>query len=185
MTRKLTTAASLMPTDIDTLQLLQIRADKLAQPLPLNQQDNEQTYNYLHFKLNKGENYGIPEYMLHEVIYVKHLTALPWLPAFIVGIVSWKGIILTVLDSNYLYAKKSFQAIDTESRIIVVGNHDKKIGLLVNSVLNFSSYNVSDLQTRPQKNMTTHADYILGLLDSSIILMNIDAILTDTTLEIL
>lgn len=184
MTHKLITASTLIPTDFDTVQLLQERADKFAQSLS-SLQDNEQNYNYLHFILNNGEHYGIPESMLYEVIYVTNLTVLPWLPAFIKGVVSWKGIILSVLDSNYLYSKKPLQTIDAESRIIVAGNQDKKIGLLVNSVLNFSSYSVADLQVKPQKNMIYNSDYILGLLDSSIILMNIDAILTDTTLEIL
>lgn len=175
-------AADLMPKQAAQLELLQARAVKLAENLTAPQQ-TEKSQQYLQFKLNHQSLYGIPQTLLDEVIYPQHLVNLAWLPAFISGVMPWKGMILTVLDGNYLCSKET--TVLTElSRIIVLSYQEQFIGLLVNELCNFFSYKPSQLKTPLQSPLTFNADYFLGLADYSVIFLDVAAIFNDPMLRI-
>lgn len=181
MTDDLITAADLMPKQQQELELLNSRAAKLAEILTASQQ-SEKIQQYLQFKLNNAL-YGIPQNMLNEVVYPHHLVKLPWLPAFISGVVHWKGMVLTVLDGNYLCTAQPCIA-DELSRIIVLTWQEQSIGLLVNELCNFVSYRPSQLKMPLQSPLTFNSHYFLGLVDYSIIFLNVEAIFNDPTLKI-
>lgn len=174
-------AVDLMPKNVDDLALLQERAEKLAQSWDFKK--NHEGKSYLQFSLNDNTLFGIEQLMLDEVLYVKRLTPLKWLPPFINGVINWKGKILTVLDANYL-CHKQISTINELSRIIVVTYEKQSIGLLVNELCNFYEYNDSELKTNLQSPVAFNKNYFLGLIDSSIILLNMKVILTDPKLKI-
>lgn len=176
------TAADLMPKQAWQLELLHKRAEKLAEQITTPQQ-TEKPQQYLQFKLNHQTLYGIPQIMLNEVIYPQNLVNLAWLPAFISGVIPWKGMILTVLDGNYLCTQQ-MTVITELSRIIVLTHQEQSIGLLVNELCNFFSYKPSQLKTTLQTPLTFNHDYFLGLADCSVIFLNVEAIFNDPTLRI-
>ena len=116
-------ATDLMPKDPQELELLRSRAEKLAQSLSSEQKTEKRQY-YLQFKLGNNALYGIPQALLDEVIYPQHLVNLAWLPAFISGVVQWKGMILTVLDSNYLCTKQP-SCINSIFKFLSLEKHPK------------------------------------------------------------
>jgi purine-binding chemotaxis protein CheW len=182
MIDELITAVDLMPKAEHELELLQSRARKLAENLA-SAHKAEQQQHYLQFKLDNNALYGIPQTMLDEVVYPQHLVNLAWLPAFISGVVSWKGVILTVLDGNYLCTKQS-SMINELSRIIVLTYQGQSMGLLVNELCNFVNYKPSQLKTSLQSPLKFNSDYFLGLLDYSVIFLNVAAIFNDPSLRI-
>lgn len=175
-------ATDLMPKDAQELELLHSRAEKLAAGLTLLQH-TEKVQHYLQFKLDNNALYGIPQIMLDEVIYPKHLVNLAWLPAFISGVIPWNGIILTVLDGNYLCTGQT-SVINELSRIVVLTWQQQSMGLLVNELCNFVSYRPSELKKPLQNPLTFNSDYFLGLIDYSVIFLNVEAIFNDPTLKI-
>ena len=182
MTENLITAVDLMPKEEQELELLRSRAQKLAENLTTTQLTEKQQQ-YLQFKLNDYTLYGIPQTMLDEVIYPQHLVNLTWLPTFISGVIPWKGIILTVLDSNYLCSRQT-TAINELSRIIVLTHQEQSMGLLVNELCNFVSYKPSQLKVSLQSPLTFNSHYFLGLVDYSVIFLNVEAIFNDPALRI-
>jgi purine-binding chemotaxis protein CheW len=175
-------AADLMPKDPQELELLRIRAEKLAQ-IQVTEQKNEKIQYYLQFKLNNQALFGMPQTLLDEVIYPQHLVNLPWLPDFVSGVVSWKGMILTVLDGNYL-CNQQITTVDELSRIIVLTYQEQSIGVLVNELCNFMSYKPSQLKNSLQSPLSFNSNYFLGLLDYSVIFLNMEAMFNDSNLKI-
>jgi purine-binding chemotaxis protein CheW len=182
MTEDFIRAAALMPKSPGELELLQSRAEKLAENLAPKQAQEKRRY-YLQFKLNSGL-YGIPQQDLEEVIYPKQLVGLPWLPAFISGVVPWKGLILTVLDTNYLCTQQKISAMAELNRIIVLTHQQKSLGLLVNEVCNFFDYTPSQLKIPLQNPLRFNPDYFLGLADYSVTFLQTSAIFNDPKLKI-
>jgi purine-binding chemotaxis protein CheW len=175
-------AVDLMPKTGADLELLNSRAEKLAQ-ISAQKQNTERQQYYLQFKLNAGL-YGIPQFFLDEVIYPHSLVSLAWLPAFITGVISWKGKVLTVLDGNYLCTQQKITAINELSRIVVLTYQQQSIGLLVSEVCNFFDYKPSELKTSLQSPTLFNPEYFLGLLDYSIIFLNAEAIFNDSSLRV-
>jgi len=184
MSKEAISAKTLMPNAEQTIKLLKIRAEKLAQPYTVKN-DTEKERIFLQFKLNNDALYGIPQAMLDEVIDTKHLTRLDWLPPFIAGVINWKGKVLSVLDTNYLCSEMNIERVTAEYSIVVVTHGEKKIGLMVNEIDDFFSYKKTDLKTSLQSPIKFNKDYFLGLLNNSVIILNIDGLLTDLALEII
>ncbi len=182
MTTPVITAADLMPKEPQELELLRTRAEKLAENQSSGPRAEKQLH-YLQFKLNHNALYGIEQSLLNEVIYPQHLVNLAWLPAFVSGVIPWKGMILTVLDGNYLSTQQTTVS-NEQSRIIVLTHQSRSIGLLVNELCNFVSYSPSQLKTSLQNPLTFNRAYFLGLLDYSVIFLNVEAIFNDPALKI-
>ncbi len=175
-------AADLMPENPAERALLQGRAERLVQQEPEDESAEEKRC-YLQFRLDDGSLYGIGQSMLDEVVYVQRMTALRWLPDFIAGVISWRGKILTVLDMNYLCCRK-ISTIGVESRIIVVTHEDHSMGLLVGELCNFDDYLQGDLKTCLQSPHAFNDSHFAGLIDSEVVLLDMEAIFADSALRI-
>jgi len=183
MTEDKIVASSLMPHSAEDKKLLDARARKLAL-VPLDEQYEEAEISYLQFQLNANSRYGVSQKDLDEVIETDKITRIKWLPAFIAGVINWKGIILTVLDTNFLATGTNINRQASSYTIIIVTGKDKKIGLLVNDIDGFMTYNPSELKTSLQSPIKFNPNYFLGLLSESVVLLNIDILLSDSALEI-
>lgn len=128
--------ASAIPLDATLLQNLeQLRDDEfwdyaraLARRVPVAAQSED----YLECTLGTGTCL-IPLTMLNEVVLPPHrLTLLPATPAWMPGMVAWRGEAMAVIDLT-LYL--SGHAVDLLNAILLIANHENiPIGLLVPSI---------------------------------------------------
>ena len=175
---------TLMPTSAEDIEILNARAHKLA--LTDLDDDVEQTVCCLKFKLNSDNiEYGISQSMIDEVIDADYISPLNWLPDFILGVINWRGKIITILDVNILCEATSLKNTETaEHKIVIIRYENKFVGLLVNEVINFFYYNVIDVRTSVYDTLIANPQYFLGLLDETLILLDVEKILSDELLEI-
>ena len=171
--QKVLSAKDLMPKSSDAKEILESRSVQLAIKATTDHFAEQQSI-YLQFKLNDGNLYGIPQVMLDAVIDADKVSPINWLPPFISGVINWKGIILTVLDTNYINAEVSIEQQATDCKILVVSNANKQMGLLVNKIDGFINYKPANLKTSVQSPIKFNPDYFLGLLDDSVVLFNIN-----------
>ncbi len=176
-------AYRLIPDDPDQQAILRERAEKLARTSEVDTTLVENR-EYLQFEIGQGQLYGIPTYMLEKVLYAQQLTEVPCTPDFIAGIVRWQGMVLTVLDSQYLFNGKVHQQLTPLSRVIVVGSGDKIVGLLVDDIKDYVVFKLSELTENNATGGQFNPDYIFGVHLCSTVLINIDAILTDPRLVV-
>lgn len=175
-------AASLMPRDPATCKVLAERGLAIAKPV--SQQRYEQRAEYLRFRLGAVELYGIPYHYLDGLRYIGKLSQVPCTPKFIAGVVNYRGELLTVLDLKQFFRIPPL-AQAGESRIIVVKHAGVRVGLLVDDVEGNEAYQRAELAPPLGSDGVTNMEYVLGIHDGCVALLNIEAMLNDPALQVM
>lgn len=174
-------AAALMPQDAATRSVLEARARLIAKPAGERQQASRDQY--LRFRLGAVERYGIPYRHLEELLYVGNLARVPCTPAFVAGVVNHRGELLTVLDLKQFFRMPKL-ACDDEARIVVVRHAGVRIGLLVDAVDGNEEYRESELSPPIGSVGVSNMDYVQGIHEGSVALLNMQALLGDPALRV-
>jgi purine-binding chemotaxis protein CheW len=175
-------AAALMPQDSATRKVLEERARALAKPAG-QQQQHELRDQYLRFRLGAVERYGIPYPYLEELLYVGNLARVPCTPAFVAGVVNYRGELLTILDPKQFFRMPALAFVD-EARIIVVKHAGMRVGLLVDAVDGNEEYQDSELSPPLSSEGVSNMEYVLGIHDGCVTLLNLKALLDDPALRV-
>lgn len=170
-----------MPEQPEKVALLNARARELTRPLAGESHAGNES-EYLRFNLNNGKLFGVLKNTLNEIVYPRHMTSIPGTPVFIAGVVYWRDKILSVLDINYLCTGLAHQEINDLSRIIVVGDNEKSIGLLAAGVDDYYPFDTSELTALSVISGPLSLDCFLGVLPCSTLLLNINTLMADLTL---
>lgn len=112
------------------------------------------------FELNK-QNYALPIMETKEIIRVTDIVNIPRVDHYIEGIMNLRGNVIPVLNLNSRLGLPD-SGITGDSRIIVVGVDDKKVGLIVERVNQIGKY--SEAQIEPPSVAGDHVDYIKGVI---------------------
>ncbi|MEM9068130.1 MAG: chemotaxis protein CheW [Myxococcota bacterium] len=92
-----------------------------------------QVSEFLGFVINH-ETYAVPLHAIREILKVPPVTEVPRAPSDVLGIISVRGRIITVVDLRLLL-KMDTQEADKHTRVLLVDSGDEVIGLLVDRVL--------------------------------------------------
>lgn len=174
-------AVALMPQDAVSRRVLEERARAMAKPL--NQEQHELRDQYLRFRLGAVERYGIPYTCLEELLYVGNLARVPCTPAFISGVVNHRGELLTILDLKQFFRMPAI-AMSDEARIIVVRHEGMRTGLLVDGVDGNVAYQDAEVSPPLSSEGVSNMEYVLGIHDGSVVLLNMKALLDDPALRV-
>ncbi|KYH34784.1 chemotaxis protein CheW [Clostridium tepidiprofundi DSM 19306] len=133
----------------------------------------------------KNENYAASIMEIERILGYQEPTRVPDVPQFVEGVINYEGSILPVIS----IAKKfglSNSGVDGESKIIVVKQHESKIGILVDSVSEVMDIDMSVIEEPPEIISGISKRYLKGLVkcdEKIIILLNLSAILTEEEKE--
>lgn len=174
-------AVALMPQDAASRRVLEERALAIAKPL--SQQQHALRDQYLCFRLGAVERYGIPYVYLEELLYVGNLARVPCTPAFVSGVVNHRGELLTILDLKQFFRMPAV-AMSDEARIIVVTHDGMRTGLLVDGVDGNVAYLDTEVSPPLSSEGVTNMEYVLGIHDGSVTLLNLKALLGDPALRV-
>lgn len=174
-------ARDLLPRDPAVVDILRKRALALAQTSETAGQ--EQTGQFLRFRLGPSEWYGIPYDYLEEIIHAGNITRVPCTPAFVAGVVNRRGELLPVLDPQQFFRTQSVER-DEQARIIVVRSHETKVGLLADSVEGNEKYDAAALAAPIVSDGVSNIDYVQGIYEGKVTMLNIAALLADPALTI-
>jgi len=84
------------------------------------------------FLLDKVE-YGVDILSVHEILRIHEITRLPNTPDFIKGVINLRGNVIPVVDVRLRFGFPEADYTDL-TRIIVIENEGKQVGLLVDNV---------------------------------------------------
>jgi purine-binding chemotaxis protein CheW len=130
------TRAATEPSADRAAIVLEERARRLAQPLA-GDRVAAATFDLLGFALS-GERYGIETRYVQEVVRFGGVTPVPGVPDFVTGLANVRGQILVVFDIRPLLGLPARDPTDA-SRIVVCGNAQPDLGLIVDSVSEVAS----------------------------------------------
>lgn len=174
-------AASLLPQDSASRKVLEARARVIAKPASLQQHVARD--HYLQFRLGPVELYGIPYHYLEELLYVGNLARVPCTPAFVAGVINYRGELLTLLDLKQFF-RVDVAGLGEDARIIVVKYGSMRVGLLVDAVDGNESYQDTEVLPPLSSDGVSNMDYVLGIHQGRVTLLNLQALLEDTTLRV-
>ena len=115
---------------------------------------------FLAFKL-ADETYALPLGSVREILKPPPITEVPRAPADILGIVSVRGRVTTVIDLRRRL-RLSENAIHKQSRVLLVDNGEEVLGLLVDVVLHVYRLRDEEIEIAAVVGGDT-ADYVLGI----------------------
>lgn len=160
----------------DAAEILRLRAQALARK-PDDGNAGGAQLELLEFTL-AHERYAIESRFVTEVHTLHELTPLPAVPAFIRGVVNLRGRILAVLDLKKFFELPE-QGLTDLHRIIVVRGHDLELGLLTDTVVGLRQVAIESLQPSLPTLTGIRADYLKGVSDARLVVLDLDRVLSD------
>jgi purine-binding chemotaxis protein CheW len=127
-----------------------------------------------------GEIYAIDIEQIVEIVPPRRPTRVPNAEPGVLGIISLRGTIVTVVDLGRRLNHPDLPLTDA-SRMIVVARHCETAAFTVDRVLRVVSFSPHALEFTPSVEGTEHHDYIMGVFrqDSALtILLDIDKVLS-------
>jgi purine-binding chemotaxis protein CheW len=155
--------------------ILRARAKRLAQAAPAP--STEATLELLEFRLAR-ERYAIETRFVQEVYPLREFTPLPCTPPFIRGVVNVRGRIVPVLDLKKFFALPD-QGLTDLHRVILLRGQGMEIGLLADIALGVRTVPQGALQPSLPTLTGIRAEYLKGVTDEPLIVLDADRLLAD------
>src|SRR5438105_3018976 len=131
----------------------------------------------LEFRL-ASERYAVESRLVQEVHPLRDLTPLPCTPPFVLGIVNVRGRILPVLDLKKFFDLPE-QGLTDLHRIILIRGNDLELGLLADVIVGVRSVAMDSLQPSLPTLTGIRADFLKGVTDERLVVLDLDRILLD------
>lgn len=138
---------------------------------------------YLSFRLGK-ETFAVSVKKVLEVLQKQHITEVPDVPAYIRGVINFRGDILPICDARIKFNMDG--ETDEDKYVVIVLdleiNHQNiRIGAIADGVKDVISIEENDIRPVPEMGLKYNAEYLSGMIksgDSFIMVLNVDKIFT-------
>lgn len=160
----------------EAARILSARARALARPR-LIAPAADSMLEVLEFRL-ASERYALESRLVLEVQPLREFTPLPGTPPFVLGIVNVRGRILPVLDLKKFFDLPE-QGLTDLHRIILVRGNDLELGILADIIVGVRSIAVESLQPSLPTLTGIRADYLKGIGEDRLVVLDLDRILSD------
>jgi purine-binding chemotaxis protein CheW len=145
---------------------------------------------FLSFKIGK-ETFAVSVHKALEVLEKQNITRVPNVPAYVEGVINFRGKIVPVIDTRLKF-KLTKKAEDEKYVIIVfdlmLENKNMIIGAIADSVNDVIALDDSSILEVPELGFNYNADFISGMLksnDSFTMILDIDKVFTMAEIEII
>ena len=158
-------------------KILRDRALALARPPSNDAVASHNRLELLEFRV-AAERYAVESRFVQEVHPLRDLTPLPGTPSFVAGIVNVRGQILPVYDLKKLFDLPELGLTDLH-RVLHVRGHDMELGLLADVIVSVRVIAADGLQPSLPTLTGIRADYLKGITDDRVVVLDLDRILSD------
>ena len=167
-------------------QLFARRAEQLAQATL--EQDHGEQINLVLVQLGH-EVYSLDAQYVAEMRPLERLTRVPRVPAWVAGVINWRGNVLSVIDLQRLWDLPRLErAAGDEAAapyLVVVGVGEMFVALLVDAVLAVEALPISRVHDATGTVRGLRAEYVQGIAErggesgAALVILNLPAVLTD------
>jgi purine-binding chemotaxis protein CheW len=158
-----------------TKDILRARAKALASEPPAP--DSGGSVEVVEFLLAQ-ERYAIESIHIREVYPLRDLTPIPCTPVFVSGIINVRGEIITVIDLRKFF-DLAVSGLTDLNKVIILQSGEMQIGILADSILGIRSLVLRQLQPVLPPFTGMRADYLRGLTDQRVIVLDTERLLSD------
>lgn len=157
------------PDPGETAQILEQRAASLARPVAAGGEPG-QGIEVIEFGLC-GERYALESEWVREVFPLTELTPLPCTPAFVAGIVSVRGEIVSVIDLRRFFGLSAAGLADL-NRVIILEAPAMVFGVLADHIAGVSSLPLAHILPPPAGLQGVGADYLRGITAQRLVVLD-------------
>ena len=125
------------------------------------------------------ETFGVPISLVHEIVRVPEITAVPEAPDCIEGVINLRGKIVSVVDLRKRFGEPEIRRTK-KNRILVVEVAGKMVGLIVDSASEVLKVPPSEVEQPPDVFEEGELNYVTGvgkLKDRLVIMVDLNKIL--------
>src|ERR1039458_7508978 len=108
------------------------------------------------------ETFGVPIHLVHEIVRIPEITAVPDAPDYIEGVINLRGKIVSVIDLRKRFGEKELTA-DRKNRVIVVEVDKKLVGLIVDAASEVLKLPPSEVEHPPNVFEEGDLNYVTGV----------------------
>ncbi len=152
-----------------------------------NQAQNKQAY--LSFKLD-NELFAVSAFKVLEVLEKQHITKVPKVPEYVMGIINFRGEVLPVIDTR---KKFRMPARDEKSKFVIIvfdlkiGNDSLVLGAVADTVKDVIELESKDIKEVPKMGLNYNSDFILGMIHTDsgfIMLLDVDRVFSEEDVKL-
>ncbi len=137
----------------------------------------------IQFLLNNGKNnekYAIEILYVDEICSLKNIAKLPCTPNFVIGIMNFRGKIISTIDiRNFLgFTSKAIDCGDVKN-VIVVKFNGIEVGIAADRILGCSKIPLLEIQKDVLAMINTKKEYFRGITKEKSVILHIKNIMLD------
>jgi len=124
------------------------------------------------------EKYAFDIKYIDEVFRYKKVTPLPCTPSFIIGIINFRGKILSVIDiRNFIGFTSDAKNFNEVRQVIVVKVNEFEVGIAVDNILGYYSISFEEIQQTVLTITNERKEFFIGIAQNSTIVLDIKNIM--------
>lgn len=108
------------------------------------------------------ETFGVPISLVHEIVRVPEITAVPEAPDYVEGVINLRGKIISVLDLRKRFGEKEITE-SKKNRILVVEVEGKMVGLIVDAASEVLKVPATEIDLPPNVFDEGELNYVTGV----------------------
>ena len=118
------------------------------------------------------ETFGVPIHLVHEIVRVPDITAVPDAPDYVEGVINLRGKIVSVVDLRKRFGEKEIIS-DKKNRILVAEVEGKMVGLIVDAASEVLKIPHTEIDVPPNVLEEGEVHYVTGVgkLNGRLIIM--------------
>lgn len=124
------------------------------------------------------ERYAVESQHVRDVYPLEQLTPLPCVPAFVLGIVSLHGQILSVIDIKKFFDLPEKGLTDL-NKVIVLESDGMRFGILADAIVDVHTLRVTDIQPSLPTLTGVREEYLKGVTADRIVILDAEKLLAD------
>lgn len=144
--------------------------------------EQEAHMDILTFRL-ASEIYGIENRYVRELFHLKSFTSLPGAPDFLLGIVNFRGQIISVIDFKKFF-NMSDSGLGEMNKVIILHNENMEFGVLADEITGIRKVRDDELQEELPTLKDIRKKYLRGITKDRLIVIDGDKLLNDNKIVI-
>lgn len=108
------------------------------------------------------ETFAVPIHLVHEIVRVPEITAVPESPDYIEGVINLRGKIVSVVDLRKRFREKQIVS-DRKNRVIVVEMDKRLVGLIVDTASEVLKLPHGEVENPPNVFEEGELNYVTGV----------------------
>jgi purine-binding chemotaxis protein CheW len=113
------------------------------------------------FRIGK-ETFGVPIHLVHEIVRVPEITAVPDAPEYVEGVINLRGKIISVIDLRKRFGEKRIER-SRKNRILVAEIERKMVGLIVDAASEVLRVSPEEIEDPPDVLDDAEVKYVTGV----------------------